>query len=95
MKRLLAEHLHSVRAEVHAAADKELAEICEEDRYHRVNKAFLAALERRCQDAVDKTEAKAERAMEDARRPALLSQVLSVGALVVAVAAFARPRSRM
>merc|ERR1719382_1587796 len=34
MKRLLKENLKNVRAEVHSAAEKELAEICNEDKYH-------------------------------------------------------------
>mmetsp|Transcript_75979 Transcript_75979/g.176265 ORF Transcript_75979/g.176265 Transcript_75979/m.176265 type:complete len:265 (-) Transcript_75979:52-846(-) len=95
MQRVLAEHLRTVKAEVRTAVERELTEICNEERYHRVNSAFLAALERRCQDAISKTQARAEEAVHQSRRPVLLAQAVGAGALVLAVLSLAMPRSRL
>lgn len=95
MKRLLAEQLRDVRAEVRRAAEKELAEICDEERHQRVNRAFLAALERRAQEVIDGTEKRVERSVQNARQPLLVAQALGAVALVTAIAGLLVPRARL
>jgi len=95
MRRILSEQLERVRMEVRNAAEKELETICNEDRYHRVNGAFLAALERRSQEAIARTQQEVERTLQQAHRPVFMAQALGVAALVVAVAGFFVPRARL
>lgn len=95
MKRLLAENLQKVRTEVRAAAERELAEICDEEKYHRVNRAFLEALEKRSQKAIQRTEDLSAQSIQAARRPVVLAQGLAVTAIVMAGLALLLPRARL
>mmetsp|Transcript_7141 Transcript_7141/g.26118 ORF Transcript_7141/g.26118 Transcript_7141/m.26118 type:complete len:268 (+) Transcript_7141:65-868(+) len=92
MKRLLKENLAKVRSEVRAAAAKELAEICNEEKYHRVNKAFLSALELRCQTAIKKTQEEAQSSVRSVQTPIFVAQTLSAAALIAAGVALFKPQ---
>jgi len=94
MKRLLAENLEKMRKEVHAAAERELHEICNEDRYHRVNRTFLATLDQRCQKAVRDIEERAQVAIERAQRPNRFTQSMSFLAVILAGIAIALPMTK-
>lgn len=87
LKRLLAEQLRNVKVDVRQAAEKELSELCDEDRHHRVNGAFLAALQKRADRMLEDAERKATESVEAAKRAAYIAQLISAVALLAAVGA--------
>lgn len=94
MKRILAENLEKMRAEIRSAAAKELHEICNEDRYHRVNRAFLSALDERCEKAVRETEDRANEAVKRSCGPQRFTQGIAFLAFVMAGVALLVPKTK-
>lgn len=83
-ERVCQEKLRQLRLEVRAAAEKELAELCGEDRYHRVNAALLADLEERADRAIKLSRAKAEESIQAAQGSLRIAQAMSVAAIALA-----------
>eukprot|EP00929_Paragymnodinium_shiwhaense_P106149 TRINITY_DN7132_c0_g1_i2.p1 TRINITY_DN7132_c0_g1~~TRINITY_DN7132_c0_g1_i2.p1 ORF type:complete len:254 (+),score=53.24 TRINITY_DN7132_c0_g1_i2:75-836(+) len=80
-KAALVAHIDECMRQVHEAAHTTLKEICEEDRYHHVNRAFLDALQRKCDKIVEKTKEDAMAAAAAQSRSILITQLLGVAAL--------------
>eukprot|EP00927_Polykrikos_kofoidii_P005346 TRINITY_DN12114_c0_g1_i1.p1 TRINITY_DN12114_c0_g1~~TRINITY_DN12114_c0_g1_i1.p1 ORF type:complete len:258 (-),score=46.89 TRINITY_DN12114_c0_g1_i1:170-943(-) len=93
LKRFITEQLQHLRAEVREAVEWELAEICDEERHQRVNKAFLAALDRRANEILQRTQEKCEQSVKEAQRPLRTAQALGVVAVVMAFVGFYARRS--
>eukprot|EP00931_Biecheleriopsis_adriatica_P086830 TRINITY_DN61400_c0_g1_i1.p1 TRINITY_DN61400_c0_g1~~TRINITY_DN61400_c0_g1_i1.p1 ORF type:complete len:249 (-),score=44.04 TRINITY_DN61400_c0_g1_i1:10-684(-) len=95
MKRLLAENLNTVRGEVHRAAEKELAEICDEEKYQRVNQAFLAALESRAETSVRSATEKVESSLQGTHQAIRNSKILGIVAVMISCISLFQNRSRL
>lgn len=92
MQEVLRQSLVNVRHEVRRATEEQLQEVVREDKYHRVNRAFLQALEERSYQSMQKIRDEAQSSMRQADRRVFWSGALSATALVLAGAGFLRSR---